>query len=181
MLNERVKTARPCSPYEVALKDGFFALDPEVQRAHLAPLVATGRFDVERGSHWIAPVLAGLLALPVAGRGQPVQLEVIAQGNELLWTRRIGAVLLRTRQRASGPRIVERAGLGHIVFEVAGENGALLYRQTAVYFAGIPLPRFLAPGVRARVSAAPGGWDVEVRVEWRTHLVCRYGGRMVMA
>lgn len=124
--------------------------------------------------------LARLLRLPSAGYGQVVHLEVTADGDELRWTRRVGAVVLRTRQSASHRFIVERYGLGTIVFELALEGSALVYRQASFRIAGIPVPRFLAPHVAARVSPANGGWRVEVLVEWRAHLVCRYGGRMVM-
>jgi len=43
---------------------------------------------------------------------------------------------------------------------------------------GVPLPSRLAPRVRGRVSPIPDGWCVEVVVEWRGHLICRYGGPM---
>jgi hypothetical protein len=47
--------------------------------------------------------------------------------------------------------------------------------------AGIRVPGIIAPHVEALVSALPGGWHVDVRVTWRTHLVCRYAGRMAVA
>jgi hypothetical protein len=40
------------------------------------------------------------------------------------------------------------------------------------------VPSLLSPSVRARVSPDPQGWQVEVTVEWRGHLICRYGGTM---
>ena len=169
------------SPYEAALGGAFETLPSEVRRAHVAPLVAVGTFDVDHGSHWITPALVKLLNLPEAGRGQMVRLEVAAHGDELLWARRIGAVSLLTRQRAAGRRIVERVGLGTIVFDVAARDGALVYQQCCLRVAGLPIPRFVAPLVNARVSAAARGWHVEVRVTWRTHLVCRYAGKMAVA
>ena len=172
---------RSPSPYEVALQDAFFALDPEVRRAHLAPLVAAGSVDVEHGSHWLAKRLVRLLKLPDAGRATPVRLEVTTRGDELLWARRIGSVSLCTRQQAVGSGIEERAGLGTIAFRLEAKDGALLYRQTSFRVAGIHLPSAIAPHVDARVSAVAGGWHVEVRVTWRTHLVCRYAGRMGVA
>ena len=174
-----VETVR--SPYEAALGGAFERLPSDVRRAHLAPLIAAGTFDVDQGTHWMTPTLVKLLHLPEAGRGQPVRLEVTGHGNELLWARRIGAVSLRTRQRAAGRRIVERAGLGTIVFDVAARDGALVYNQCGLRVAGLWIPRVVAPFVSARVSAAPGGWHVDVRVTWRTHLVCRYAGNMAVA
>ena len=167
-----------CSPYEAALGGAFEALPLEIRRAHLAPLVAQGTFDVDHGSHWITPTLVKLLKLPNAGRAQAVRLEVTMLGEELGWARRIGNVSLRTRQRAVGSQIVERSGLGTILFDLTARDGALVYRQSDLRIAGLPIPRVSAPMVRARVSAAPGGWYVDVVIEWRGHFICRYAGLM---
>lgn len=167
--------------YEAALQGAFLALDHEVQRAHLPPLVAVGCVDVEHGSHWTATPLVKLLKLPASGRGQPVHLQVTLDGDTLVWTRIIGSVTLETRQQAMASSIEERTGLGRIVFRLKVEDGALLYRQTSLSIGGIRLPRGIAPHVAACVSAATGGWYVEVRVTWRSHLVCRYAGRMAVA
>ena len=186
-----VATSRTSSPYRAALGNAFDTLDPEVRRAHLPPLVATGTFDVEHGSAWFAPLLARLLKLPAAGRAQPVTLEVRADGDQLLWSRHIGEVRLATRQHAAGTHIVERAGIGEIVFALAVENGALVYTQVSFSIAKIPLPRAVAPQISARVSPAStfarraaadrrDGWHVEVHVAWRARLVCRYSGAMTI-
>jgi len=168
-----------CSPYEAVLEDAFAALAPEVRRAHLAPLVAAGLLNVEHGSHWLAPLLVRLLKLPAAGREQPARLEVSPCGDELLWTRQIGIVVLRTRQRAARSRLVERMGPGTIAFRLAASNGALLYQQVSFSVVGIPVPAFIAPHVSARISrSVVDRWHVEVTVLWRRHLVCRYSGQM---
>jgi hypothetical protein len=166
------------SPYQVALGSAFKTLHSHVQRAHLPPLVAAGTFDVEHGSTWFAPLLARLLKLPVAGRAQSVRLELRGEGDRLLWTRHIGAVRVATRQHAAGTHIVERAGIGAIVFAVTVENGAMVYTQASFTVAKVPLPRAVAPHVSARVSSTRGGWHVEVHVAWRARLVCRYAGPM---
>ena len=186
-----VATSRTSSPYRAALGRAFDTLNPQVQRAHLAPLVATGIFNVEHGSTWFAPILARLLKLPASGRTQPVSLEVRAAGDHLLWTRQIGAVRLSTRQYAAGTRIIERAGIGEIEFALAVESGALIYTQVSFSVAKVPLPRVVAPQVSARVSPAStfalratadrrNGWHVEVNVAWRARLVCRYSGLMAI-
>ena len=117
-----------------------------------------------------------LMKLPAAGPRQPVRLDVAEDGPELVWTRRIGASILRTRQRASGSRLVERSGLGRVSFDLAVEDGALLYRQSSIHFAGLPVPSSLSPRVGAVVSATAEGWRVAVTVTWRGRIVCRYAG-----
>ena len=117
-----------------------------------------------------------LMKLPAAGPRQPVRLDVAEDGPELVWTRRIGGSILRTRQRANGSRLVERSGLGRISFDLAVEDGALLYRQSSIHVAGFPVPSSLSPSVGAVVSATAEGWRVAVMVTWRDRIVCRYAG-----
>ena len=117
-----------------------------------------------------------LMKLPAAGPRQLVRLDVAEDGSELVWTRRIGGSILRTRQCASGSRLVERSGLGRVSFDLAVEDGALLYRQSSIHVAGMPVPSSLGPRVGAVVSATADGWHVVVTVTWRGRIVCRYAG-----
>ncbi len=118
------------------------------------------------------------MKLPAAGPRQPVRLDVAEDGSELVWTRRIGESILQTRQRASGSRLVERLGLGRISFDLAVEQGALLYRQSSIQVAGLSVPAPLSPRVGAVVSATAEGWRVAVTVTWRGRIVCRYAGAL---
>jgi hypothetical protein len=132
--------------------------------------------DVEHGQGWLARPMIWLMHLPAAGPGQPVRLDVAENGAELVWTRRIGRSRLRTRQRASGSRIVERLGLGRISFDLAVEEGALRYRQSSIHVAGLPVPSSVSPRVGAVVSGTGEGWRVAVAVTWFGRIVCRYAG-----
>ena len=165
-----------CSPYEEVLGTAFASLHPHVRRAHLAPLRAEGTLDVEHGRGWLTHPLIWLMKLPAAGRGQPVSLELAGNGRDLVWRRRIGDSILRTRQRASGLRIVERAGLGRVAFDLEIEKGALRYRQSSIHVAGFSVPSSVSPCVTAVVSATAEGWQVSVAVQWRRRLICRYAG-----
>ena len=71
---------------------------------------------------------------------------------------------------------MERSGLGSVSFDLAVEDGALLYRQSSIHVAGLPVPSSLSPRVGAVVSATAEGWHVVVTVTWRGRFVCRYGG-----
>ena len=168
--------ARSCSPYEAILGEAFASLHAHVRRAHLPPLRAEGTIDVEHGVGWLVRPMIWLMKLPRAGLHQPVRLEVTADASELVWTRRIGGVILRTRQHTSGSRIAERSGLGCVTFDLAVRDGALLYRQASIRFAGLPVPSVLSPRVGAVVSPLAEGWHVAVTVDWRGWLLCRYAG-----
>jgi len=169
---------RSGSPYEAVLGEAFASLHAHVRRAHLPPLRAEGVLDVDHGSGWWSPPMIWLMNLPAAGPGQAVQLNVAQDGSELLWTRRIGKSILRTRQRAIGSRLVERSGLGRISFDLAVEDDALVYRQSSIHVAGLRVPSSLSPRVGAVVSATAEGWQVVVTVEWRRRIVCRYAGTL---
>ena len=171
-------SAGPAFLYPGVLGDAFVRLHPFVQRAHVPPLVARGSFDVEHGSHPLTPILIALLRLPASGAAQPLHLDVAAMAGALTWTRRIGTRVLRTQQHARGTRMVEVSGPGRLEFEVRVHDGALDYRLVDMRVARVRVPLFIRPHVAARVSAAPNGWQVEVTVTWRDHLVCRYGGVM---
>lgn len=164
------------SPYEAILGVAFASLHAHVRRAHLAPLRAEGTIDVEHGPRWLARPIIWLMKLPSAGPRQPVRLEVVEDGSEIVWTRRIGGSVLLTRQRADGPRLVERSGLGRISFDLVVEDGALVYRQSSIHVAGLPVPPSVSPRVDAVVFATGEGWRVVVSVNWRGLFVCRYAG-----
>jgi len=117
-----------------------------------------------------------LMKLPAAGPRQPVRLDVAEDGSDLVWTRRIGGSVLRTRQRASGSKLVERSGLGRVSFDLVVDDGSLLYRQSSIHVAGLPVPWSLSPRVAAVVSPTADGWHVVVTVTWRAGILCRYAG-----
>ena len=162
--------------YEAVLREAFASLHPHVRRAHLPPLRAEGTVDVEHGRGRLARFIIRLMNLPAAGPRQPVRLDVVGDGPELVWTRRIGGSILRTRQHARGSRLVERSGLGRVSFDLTVEDGALLYRQSSIHIAGLPMPSSLSPFVCAVISATSEGWHVAVTVTWRGRIVCRYAG-----
>ena len=168
----------PQTPYQVVLGASFASLHAHVQHAHLPPLRAEGTFDVEHGPGYLVPPLIWLMKLPAAGPRLPVRLDVTEDGSELVWTRRIGRSVLRTRQCARGSRLVERSGLGRVTFDLSVEDGALLYRQSSIHLAGLPLPSSVSPRVAAAASATAAGWRVVVTVTWRGRIVCRYAGSM---
>ena len=176
---------RAGSPYRDVLGQDYGRLHPHVRIAHEAPLDAAGVMNVRHGRHVLTPFFVRAMHLPAEGPGQPVLLSVTVddlppkRGGLLRWSRRIGSTLLATRQFSRNGRLVEESGPGSVEFELfVDDQGSLVYEHTGSRVFRVPLPRALSPRVRARVSGAPAGWDVEVTVEWRTHLICTYAGSM---
>ncbi len=181
---------RRLSPYEELLGAGYLALHPHVRTAHQAPLVATGTMDVVHGGHPLTPLFVRAMKLPSQGASLPVTLRVAFErrstgGNDtspeavLVWQRQIGKTGLETRQCARHQRLIEKSGAGSVEFVLhADPYGGLRYEHAASRFLRVRLPRAFSPRVNALVSPTPDGWNVDVRVEWRGHLICRYGGTM---
>ena len=72
-----------------------------------------------------------------------------------------------------------RAGQAPLNFALhVDRNGSLQCDDVSCRFLGVSLPRFVAPRVQAKVSANSTGWHVDVTVQWRGHLVCRYAAAM---
>jgi len=177
------------TPYQQLLGESYSRLHSLVHRAHQAPLSAEGAMDVVHGDRLLTPLLVLLMKLPAQGTQLPVVLHVsnASTGGDgghggavaMVWRRQIGGTVLDTRQFARAGRLVEQSGPGTVEFALqATADGALQYESTGAWFLRIPIPRCLAPRVRAQVSAHGSGWHVEVNVQWRGHLVCRYGGAM---
>jgi hypothetical protein len=166
------------SPYREILGDDFDQLHPHVQRAHLAPLIATGSLDVTHGSGVVAGAMRKAMHLPSAGLGQPVSLSVTAVPGGIEWSRRIGSTPLKTLQTNSRGKLVERGGPGKVLFTLEVADGSLRYLQHSASFLGVPVPRLLSPSVAGLVSPTDDGWRVEVIVTWRGRLICQYQGEM---
>jgi uncharacterized protein DUF4166 len=167
------------------LGDDYDTLHANVRAGHEAPLVADGVFDVVHGSHLLVPVLVWTMKLPARGTSVPVHLQVVAESATpgarslgMRWTRRIGRSTLETRQFAQDDYLVEKSGAGSVVFTLRVAGGPLLYESASTRFMGVRVPSTLSPRIHACVSPDPAGWHVDVTVYWRSHLICRYWGRM---
>ena len=125
-----IPAARSCSPYEAVLGEAFASLHAHVRRAHLPPLRAEGTIDVEHGPGWLARPIIWLMKLPAAGPRQPVRLDVAEDGSELVWTRRIGGSILRTRQYAA------RAARGSWSVRALGASRSISRWRTARFCIG---------------------------------------------
>jgi hypothetical protein len=179
-------SGKPRSPYQELLGTAYDALASAVRIAHEAPLSADGAMEVAHGRHFLTPLLVRIMQLPAAGKNVPVVLHVTnetrngQQGSATMsWRRQIGATVLDTRQFARDERLVEQSGPGCVEFALrTGDDGSLRYEAVACRFLRVRLPRWLSPHVRAQVCPTTTGWRVEVVVEWRGQLICRYGGPM---
>lgn len=110
---------------------------------------ASGEARVERGTGLLTRAIGGLMRFPPAGSYQLDVAFAERHGIET-WTRRFGRHAFTSRLRQQGTRLVERFGPLRFHFDLPSDAAGLtmvLRRWTCL---GVPLPRALAPRIRAR-------------------------------
>ena len=158
-------TERMTSLYRSLLGGSFDLLPPVLQEFHGSEDArAAGTVRVTRGRGRIGNLLADLLRLPRAGAVVPVDIHVLRQDVGERWVRRFGASPLESLQRPSRELLLESFGPLRLRFRLQASAGGLRFEPAGARFLFIPLPRRLAPEVRAEERGGDGGWRVEVRV-----------------
>jgi hypothetical protein len=170
------------SLYEAVLGSEFAGLAPVLRRFHASGSDgrANGRLRVARGTG-LARFAGWCIGAPEAGDAILVEMIVVVEAGCERWTRWFAGSPMVTRQWREGDRLVEAFGPSALSFELELADGAMVFVQRGCRVLGIPLPRFLAPRVRARAgpSTNPRGWqiDVEIAHPWIGTIV-GYSGTM---
>jgi hypothetical protein len=148
------------------LGDRFDDLPEVLQRFHGSTTGghARGTFLVERGKGWLRNAVASLFGMPKAGKDVPIHLEVVVEGDRERWFRRFPGQSLSSVLRAEGGLLIESFGLGCFAFEPVIDGSRLRHKFRRAWFAGIPLPRALAPFVDGWLDAGDKGWLVVVHI-----------------
>jgi hypothetical protein len=135
------------------------AESPWVFRFHLgeASVRGIGSFEVRRGPARVARLLCALLRAPLSGSAVPVRVDVLRLPDGEVWTRVIGGRTYVSRQVRRSRLVQERIGPLELDFLIAVDDDGLGYEQArAAVRLGrlrLPIPRPVAPSVRARVQA----------------------------
>jgi hypothetical protein len=158
----------PSNPplYRRILGARFDALPAVLRRFHDADGGgrARGIFRVERGPGRVHNAIASMLGMPRAGAEVPVRLRVGVEGDRERWTRDFDGHRVETIQWARGEWLMESLGLVYFSTELVPEGSRLRYEFRRAWIAGIPIPRWLSPGVESYVEAGDAGWFVVVHV-----------------
>ena len=125
---------------------------------------ACGTFRVERGPGRLRNAIASMLGMPHAGSDVTVRLRVVAEGDRERWIRDFTGHRVMTVQWARGDLLMERSGPVSFACALVFDGSRLRYEFRRAWFAGIPIPRWLSPGVGSYVDAGDAGWRVVVRV-----------------
>ena len=121
-----------------------------------------GSCTVERGNGVVARILGVCMALPPAGRHEPILVCIERSAGGEAWTRAIGGERMRSRLRGEGGLLVEQMGPATFRFALDVAEGRIHWRLHSVRALGIPLPR-RAFEVTARESVERGRYRFQVR------------------
>lgn len=138
---------------------------PEVtRRLHRGwpAVIARGSATVKPATSVAGRVLARIFALPTSVGELPLEVIIESRDGREFWTRRFGKQTMRSVMRADGDLLEERFGLVAIAMKLAATEAGLDMRPVSGRFAGIPLPRFLLPVVKAEETSEAGRHVFEV-------------------
>ncbi len=130
---------------------------------------------------WVGRVISRLFQFPAADSEAPISVEFTMSGAGEVWTRRIGRRVMRSRQyigvRQKRGAVVEQFGPLAFDLDLSIEKGRMDLVMTGVRCAGIALPRWCWPRIKAFESGSEGKFrfDVEIGLPGIGRLV-RYRG-----
>ncbi|WP_031339034.1 DUF4166 domain-containing protein [Xanthomonas maliensis] len=136
-----------------------------------------GRACVQRGRHWLVPLLAALSRLPRSGE-VAVEVEFLVDAGGERWHRQFAGVPMHSRLWRHGTRLRERLGAVSFEFALQADAQALQWRATRVWALGwLPLPGRWFRQLQCREHADDGryGFLVDVQLPWLGPFI-RYEG-----
>ncbi len=179
-----VRRDAPVAPlYAQVMGPAFTIMPPAVQAMHQHPASTrvTGRGRVERGSDPLARLVGRLFRFPPAMSDIPVSVSFDIGPDTETWQRDFNGHRFHSRlsSRQDGTRRILTESFGPFTFDfdLDGHPDGLDMRIRAWRFMGLPLPRQMAPGVRAteRIEDGQFTFDVEITLPWGP-LIVRYRG-----
>ncbi len=170
------------SLYRRVLGAAYEQMSEAGQRLHDgAELHWSGRCSVEGPTNPVGHCLAAIFALPPAARDAPIEVDFAVHGGRETWTRRVGGRTMRSQQYIGLRRpegwIVERFGPLAFDLRVPVKDGRLELVMAGMRLAGVPMPRFCWPIIKAVEIEEEGRFrfDVEIGLPVIGRLV-RYRG-----
>jgi NAD(P)-dependent dehydrogenase (short-subunit alcohol dehydrogenase family) len=156
--------------FDRALGVAAHLLPPVVRYFHdlSAQPVWHGSASVERGTHLVSRLVAGLIGLPAAGQALPLQVSVErdASGSEV-WTRQFAGQSFQSRMSiGSDGSLNEGFGPAQFVLDVQSSTEGTSLPVVSGRLFGVQLPRFLLPRVAATEREDEHGrFQFDVRIE----------------
>ena len=166
------------SVHRSVLGAAYDSLPQAVRTLHDRGGMFEGGAEVDGDPHLLARAVRALANLPPPGRTCALTFE-LKTGAVEQWTRRFGEDVMRSTITAIDGRLVERLGIATLAFTLHVEDDGVRWDLQSARVLGIPLPKRLFRGVRAREFVA--GERYHFAVEARLPLVgtvVRYRGTL---
>ncbi len=174
------RTMSSMSMYERALGERFMRLDRSVRRFHRL----SGRHALEGWVETDAPtslfgvLFALCLGTPRKAARGPLRLEIDAQPDVEVLTRRFPSQTMTSRVAVADGLIVEQLGPARLTFQAVETVGTLELRLVRLHMFGIPCPRWLTPQVIAEETGYEDQLQFRVEASLRSGVVARYRGHL---
>lgn len=182
----------PVGLFKTLLGSAWYGLPPSVQRLHngYGPQRWVGQARVERGTHWLARLVAFAIGFPTATKGLdtvPVQVQIQPEAAGERWTRFFGERAFHSFLAAGTGRsdrlLTERFGPFTMGLALVLENGKLSFKTRNWQLWGLALPAWLGPsGNSYELSDARDcfGFHIEIMLPW-VGLVVKYAGWLALS
>jgi hypothetical protein len=171
--------AKPVGLFPRVLGRDWETLPDVVKRGHeLEPeFHGRGTFTIVHG----VSLLARLMGMPPAGDAVPTRLDVVSEGDELVWRRDFGGTHMDSRMyEVDGGRIAERRGPIELCMRVTVEDAAIVYRSDVARLRvgrlRVPFPSWLAPRIEGRVWADGASMHTRIRIDSWAGMIVTYEG-----
>lgn len=165
------------SVFTTLLGDELDTLGGALRKFSEQPDCAKGELTVTHHPGRMARFFILVLRLPAQGSQQVTSIRVKRSSKGEVWNRVIGKSRFRTKHRAVGQYLEERAWPFRFLHQVQVDNGVLRYRQAKVYLLGVRLPHLFSPIIAAEAHGDERGWTLELTVSCpRCGPICHYEG-----
>lgn len=171
--------------YARVLGSAWHALPAEIREMHdlHSGLTARGTAAVERGTGFLARVVAGAIGFPASAAEIPVTVRFAAVDGVETWTRTFGEQAFSSAQFAGQGRdahlLCERFGWLMFAMALVVDGGRLKLVPRRWNVLGVPLPPWLCPRVDAYESVEAGRFRFHVEIRHPlTGLIVRYRGAL---
>jgi hypothetical protein len=153
------------TPYAQLLGPAMASLPEPCRAIHDGFGRFTGRISVQPAQLGVLRLLTRLMGMPGAAHDIPFEFETSAWGEGARWTRRIGAQVMVSRQRAMDDgTLAETIGPMTLAARVIADPDGLRLETAWLRVFGVAVPRFLWPQVTTREWASKGRYHFDINI-----------------
>ena len=154
--------------YQQHLTTRFDSLPEKVRAFHAlqGKHKLEGRVTIRGAETTVGRLLAVLMGFPAEAPSQPFSFQLDATPTREVWTRLFPTRTMRSCLSVRGEYLTEAFGPIRLFFKLDTNAEKLEMHLKRMTFLGVPLPRFLIPGVQASERSAEGLFHFHIVASW---------------